>query len=425
MMKLVISLIIVLLFWVSVTDAFYNEVPDNIKSRIENMNWWKELWLWAEKAINRIAIKESNKFKTSLIKTEDWDILRIENPYKMLDKYWKDFVLYIRSLVIEEISKKRPSVLVQDWDLLNIKAINNWELVYWKEMKSTTRDNILKQSLFDWIYDLELWKDFWYIDPTREKIHDIILSMFNKEISINIDHVILWLQWWKKVNMFKNNKELQIWIDRWFFELASFRERLNVDKAYRLKNIKTAFEKAWDLVVINSWEKFDFIWSIDYDEYSDKKNYLDWISIVWWKETKTYWGWLCWASTAIYQWVMTNKNIKITNRKPHSWWSTNLYKANINWDYITTPWWDATVYTQFINWKTVATLNLEFVNTWSLPLFLVNKILERDWEFYEQNFTIWQRWSKWSLEFVKKNWKCYTWKINWEEKTSCYKLINK
>ena len=227
-------------------------------------------------------------------------------------------------------------------------------------------------------------------------------------------------KFWSDIYMYKTEKDLR---DMWYI-LTSYRTRINKDTEYRRYNIKTAFYYFGNVRVLNIWESIYYMNEINYDP-AYEKNYLSWLSIVNDDEIPTYWWWLCGSSTAIYQWILSNKSIWVRSRS-HSKRRTNLYAANINGINITTPWLDSTIYN--------SKYDLVITNKTDHPIVIISNFDGKNW-WQEQNFTLWHASDIWDFDKAKKNqtvskttktnkWKCYNRVINGKNKQSCYNEIN-
>lgn len=239
----------------------------------------------------------------------------------------------------------------------------------------------------------------------------------------NFENFVLFYDDYKKrsnIYLFKNEKEIR---NLWYV-LTSYRTRTNNDTEYRRYNIKTAFYYFGNIRVINPGETVYYMEEINYDPRA-MKNYMSWLSIVNDNEIPTYGGWLCGSSTAIYQWILSNKWLSIKSRS-HSKWRDSLYSANIDGQYVSSPWLDSTIYNS--KYDFVITNNTKY------PIIIVSNFDGKKWS-QEQNFTISKSENIWWYYKAKKNqivtkksakwnYKCYSWVINNKAKSSCYKTIN-
>lgn len=235
----------------------------------------------------------------------------------------------------------------------------------------------------------------------------------------------------RPIYLWKNEDELRsLW-----YKIASSRYRSNNDPAYRRHNIVTAFNSLGNIIVLNPGDSFDYLASIWYDP-KQERNYKNGLAIVADEEIPVYGWWICWGSTATYQGLVTNKAIELKGRN-HSKRFTNLYTATINGKKITTPGIDATVF--------AGSTDLKVTNTSDHPIVIA---LNYNWKYggIEEVFSLGEINDIGSLEYigskvktqkvVKKDSKtktkytetvktwCYTWKINGNNKTSCYKEIH-
>ncbi len=141
------------------------------------------------------------------------------------------------------------------------------------------------------------------------------------------------------IQLFRNTKDLEnLW-----YTVVSHRTRINKDEAYRRTNISQAFKLLSYVRIILPGEQFEFLKNAQYDG-KEQKNYLNGYAIIENDEIKVYGGGICGASTAIYQWTVTNKSLQPTKLRSHSKWFTSLYTATINWQLVKNPWIDAAIY---------------------------------------------------------------------------------
>jgi vancomycin resistance protein YoaR len=146
---------------------------------------------------------------------------------------------------------------------------------------------------------------------------------------------------------------------------------------------------------------------------------------------------MCWASTAIYQWILTNSWLKVTKLRNHSKWFSNLYTATINHKRISTPWIDSAVYHGQIDlsmsnispYPIVLVMNYDWSYGWAEEVFTLS-LAPTKWAF---SFVQWWKqrrteevedpnWS-WTISTTVNAWWCYTRLINGEKQTSCYKEV--
>lgn len=236
-------------------------------------------------------------------------------------------------------------------------------------------------------------------------------------------------EWWNRtgIYLFKNTGDLS----DIGYQVISHRSRHNTDKEYRRYNISKSFELFHHVQIILPGETFTFLDAAQYDEY-EQKNYKIWYVIVDWKEIKEYGGGICGASTAIYQWILTNRSLERTHLRPHTKRFSSLYPATINGEYITTPGIDSAIY--------AGQIDLHFRNISKHPTILVANY-DGDYNGEEQVFSLWYSYEQGSFKFLHGGyirhdepakewtginsirWWCYTWDINGEEKRSCYQEV--
>lgn len=230
---------------------------------------------------------------------------------------------------------------------------------------------------------------------------------------------------WTGVFYYKNQHDLE---KRWY-DVLSHRTRINTDKEYRRHNISTALNELWTPLLLFPWDQIDFLTAIWYDP-AKRELYKDWFVVVQDEEQPSYGGWLCWASTALYQWILTNQWLWLPERRAHTKWYTSLYQANINGDNITIPWLDSTVYDGHVD--------LKIKNISTEPVILIATYDGSHW-WKEEVFTLWPNQYAWNIEHahsrpnsstiivdgepIPVSWWCYVWKVNGQERKSCYKEV--
>lgn len=281
----------------------------------------------------------------------------------------------------------------------------------------TIRDNKIVSSAIEESDDLDL-----IINNALIRIRSGNQNLtFAKKDFVALGPIYLW----------KNEQELQ----SIGYQVVSSRYRTNNDPSYRRHNIYTAFNFLWNIKVLNPWESFNYLWSIHYDP-KQGKNYKNGLAIVQDEEIPVYGWWICWGSTATYQWLITNTALTLQWRN-HSKWFSNLYTAVINGKKISTPGIDATVFA----WS----VDIKITNSSDHPIIIA---LNYNGNFggIEEVFSLGLPKDQWSLEFISqktsykkvtkkdqktkenysetvKTW-CYTRKINGLNKTSCYKEVH-
>jgi len=224
------------------------------------------------------------------------------------------------------------------------------------------------------------------------------------------------------INLFTQATDLN---DLWY-EIVSHRTRVNQDNDNRRYNIMTAFAKMGNVLVLNPWQKVSFLNDIDFDDWP-KLNYKYGLSIIGDEEIMDYGGGICGSSTALYQGILTNTALDITKQRNHTRWYGDLYPAVINGEMITTPWLDSALYGPI--------LDLHFTNTRDYPIIIVANYDGTVWGT-EEVFSLGRAQDRGSFEFVSsrktstvdsngdtlRGW-CYTWTVNGEQRTSCYKKV--
>ena len=300
-------------------------------------------------------------------------------------------------------SVSAPRSIVQSLDLIashrRLKQIFIRQLIsQWYTGFVTTPPIVITLSWSSYVWSWRVW---------RSDSLDIAISQSVWPIiSISIDPT-------RRINLFQSYEDLQV---LWYV-ITSSRSRINRDTAARRHNISQSFEQIWPTRVININEKFTFLDKSNYDP-GEQKLYQKWYVIKWDEEIPEYGGWICWASTAIYQWIVSNRAIWVIQARSHSNRYRNLYPATIDGIYIKTPGIDSTVYA----WS----LDLVFRNISDYPIILVTNY-DGVFKSKEDVFVLSMPADKGSIQFVKqyKKWKldCYDWLINTKKRSSCFKAI--
>ncbi len=229
---------------------------------------------------------------------------------------------------------------------------------------------------------------------------------------------------WSDIYLFKNAQDLQ----DLGYEIVSHRTRINHDKEYRRFNIMTAFAKMGNVIVLNPWQELSYLRDIAFDN-GPRKSYKYGLSIIGDEEIMDYgWG-ICGSSTALYQGILTNLALDITQRRSHTRRYSDLYPATINWQYIKTPGIDSALYGP--------SLDLHFTNIRPYPVIIVANYDGSDWGM-EEVFSLAHSGDRGSFEFISsyktsivdssngstlRGW-CYIWKVNGVEQKSCYKKVS-
>lgn len=214
------------------------------------------------------------------------------------------------------------------------------------------------------------------------------------------------------VYMFKSNEDLyKLW-----YELVSYRYRTNKDAEYRRHNISLAFSKIGNIRVINPNETFSFQDTIrDTDQSTPEWKFKAGPAIVEGKIVNLYGWWLCGASTAFYQWILTNTALEITQRSPHTKRYASLYDSFVNGEAINMPGLDSTVFT--------TAKDIKIINKRTYPLIVVLNYDGSVW-WTEEVFSLAKISDKWSLVYKgKSKKKCYIREVNGEDVSSCYQQI--
>lgn len=447
--------------YISANSSFFSKTSYNLVDKysyFDNLNiyredfysigsWW-QLYTFGDKKFDISQVKDFVVISWSDLKKNmlPWDLVYFFNQVNssesivsfVVQKSWKQ-----RFFISPVWARSSIQSILQDffekWD-------NRFELYMSKEeLKKLSQENttwnlflnsirlkyvdLLIKNWFTWFTikpfsdnDLDVIRSGYYYQLqaiTKKDNLDLLMEnqiknnfMWNE---LNINRWILflpkaWLTW---IYLFKSKSDLgKLW-----YQIVSFRDRVNNDLEYRRHNISTAFKNIWNVRILNSFDEISFMDNIDFDRKA-KKNFKNWKVIVWDNIVNAYGGWVCGASTAIYQWIVTNKALEITSRIPHSKRVARLYKANINDQFNYIPWIDTTVYYEWADFI--------FRNISNHPIVL---FLGYDWNEWsiEDVFSLWFKNDKWSLMYKKRffrwSYSCYTWNINWSDVSSCYKMI--
>lgn len=257
------------------------------------------------------------------------------------------------------------------------------------------------------------------------------LDMYISQLSLKTGQEELMIRpelWttWENIHLFKSTDDLKsLW-----YEVVSHRSRFNYDEAYRRTNIATAFAKIGHIRVLNPGQSFSFLDESQFDP-SAQANYEYGKVIFLDEEVDDYGGWLCGASTAIYQGIVTNTALSRPALRNHSKRYTSLYTATIDGQKISTPGIDSTIYSR--------SLDLVLKNTATYPIVLVMNY-DGTYQSEEEVFTLGRASDKWNVTYISKypyqtsimkNGKsqsitgtCYVWNINGQNKESCYKEVH-
>lgn len=285
--------------------------------------------------------------------------------------------------------KGNLAIVAQSWDFSVVKDIE----------EKDTLDMLLKEKLQLFNDDFQSLKKF-------------TEYLYFKNIQITPEE---YGQLWT-LFMFKNEQDLR---DLWY-ELISWKTRINTDPDYRRHNIMTAFANIGNVRLIMPNETFSLGHELHYTPYSDeeKKPYLNGYATFGNSARMVYGGWLCGVATAFYQGTLTNLWLALVEYKAHSTYYRNLYEAEVNGEYISDPWLDATLY--------APNIDFQIKNIREYPIITVFNF---DWLSgqQEQVFTLSQAQDRWSFQYIGKYKKgssqCFTRKINWENRTNCYRAI--
>jgi len=260
----------------------------------------------------------------------------------------------------------------------------------------------------------------------NDQLRDVVLGdTMDADLMISPSVYNAW-KW--KVQLFKNTEDLEAL----GYQVVSHRVRINSDTGYRRANIAQAFNQIGHVRVLNPGDEISYLEDSNFDPYTQAL-YEDGLVINMDEEVEEYGGGLCGGSTAIYQWIVTNKALSRPALRNHSKRYHHLYDATIDGQLINTPGIDSTIYSN--------SLDLRMKNIANHPVILVSNY-EGGMGEEEEVFTIGYAsdrgsityvWSRphyatlsvawwWSKSVVGE---CHTWNINGTERESCYKEIKK
>lgn len=253
--------------------------------------------------------------------------------------------------------------------------------------------NGLMSYQWSWIV---LWQDNTNLDVLDEWIEDT-LTVLNKEW---VFENRLWIEpslrtTRENILLFKNQNDLE---ELWY-EVISTRRRISTDTEYRRKNIAQSFALIGHVRVIPPSGDLRFMAAAQYDGIT-RENYEYGYVVVGNQEKIDYAWWICGASSAIYQWIVSNWSLQTPRVRNHTRWYWYLYNAYIDGKLVTTPWIDSAVFD--------GSLDLELVNTASHPIILVMNYDGTLW-WVEEVFTIGRVEDKQDVKFVSSYPITYTW----------------
>jgi len=411
---------VVLCWWVHAIE--WERLSSKLVKLLEVLDSLDRSWETFRANYLRSTIKEATPVLKSMNIRAKWSKRRFQTGY--VHAVFQDINSFY--------SKKNQSITMR---------IPEW-IEEEQEIHDYLRKAIIKQLVTRW-YDNFVKKPFAWdallIDTMADdwEKYDMYAHVAAKD---DLDRYIASVLWWnaydivvdestyasrKPIHLFKDKSDLEsLWYD-----IVSHRERTNTDEEYRRTNISKSFSLVWRLNVINPWETISFLEDSLFDP-QYKYHYLTWKIIFLDEEVEWYGWWLCWWSTAFYQWTVMNTWLSIESRN-HSKRYSSLYTATINWEKITTPWLDSTIYSP--------SLDLKITNTAWYPIVLVATYDANHWT-QEKVFTLWRKSERWSIEYVSSynksytinqkwwesrvvQWRCYKRIINWEEVRRCYKEI--
>lgn len=398
--------------WAEKIDKFFNQLYD------KKPNLYKKVVEQKSDIIEKLVknIDEINIYQYIIKKIYSRDVFVSNNEIIFNrfafqdDLYTEDIKNKIREELIKKIINLNPN-LINSNTLSNIKIdlVDDKEgkidITYINDKKRDLDDidklikNIHKWEFVNWFYNkvskYRYVNSYYKVLTSKELEKDI-------KVNFNINDI-------KNIQLKPNDIKTH-------FELVSFRTRFVWnEKYYRQFNINELYKNISDnwLIILQPKGVLNFDQLVKkWDDWYSKYKY--WLAIVDKKEISVYWGGLCWAATWLYQWVLYNKDIKVSwrNHSMYSW----LYNANINWEDSRIPWLDKTYY-----WED---LNVLFENISNTPIIMWNTL---DFAWYEKNFTLWVKWrdNKSTVTYIssynQNNYNCYTWDINWEKRSMCYK----
>lgn len=267
------------------------------------------------------------------------------------------------------------------------------------------------------------------VDSLDKRIETTQIQLDEQWVVVN--NLRIWSWVWKErknILLFKDEEDLgELW-----YEVISNRRRISSDTEYRRKNIAQSFALIWNIRVIPPSGDLSFMDAAQYDGIT-RENY-EYGYVVVGNQEKVDYGWgICGASSAIYQWIVSNGSLKTPRIRNHTRRYGYLYDAYIDGELVTTPWIDSAVFD--------GSLDLEMVNTATHPIVLV---MNYDWTAWwvEEVFSVGRPTDKQNIEFVSsypityiwpswvgtgeittRGW-CYTWMIGDEKVKRCYRKVS-
>lgn len=323
-------------------------------------------------------------------------IVRYLDESRDFDQFFRK----IRVSIVQSLLNMQYSNFItqpyQDWT--NLITVQSWDFtihtaIETKDMLDTLLTNKLSlfRSDFNQIKKLNKHLEFSAIDVTAQDYQD------------------LWA-----IFLYKTEQDLR---DLWY-ELISRKSRINTDVEYRRRNISAAFHNIGMVRLLKPGEIFSTLKELHYVPNQWLYNYVEWLVTVGNGATMIYGGGLCGVATALYQWALTNLGLSLIDYSPHSTYYRNLYEAEVNGIMVKDPWLDATIFSPIFD------LKLQNIRDYPIIIGFTFDGLSGS---QEQVFTLAKPQDRGSFEFIRSYMKwtysCFTWKINGENRTNCYRHV--
>ncbi len=224
------------------------------------------------------------------------------------------------------------------------------------------------------------------------------------------EYVDLW-----SVYLFKHEQDIR---DLWY-ELISWKTRVNEDVEYRRHNINAAFHNIGTVRLVMPGQTFSLAREFHYNPRRWRGYpYVDGLVTVGNGAVMMYGGGLCGVATALFQGILTNLWLPLVEYKAHSIYYRNLYEAEINGIEVKDPGLDATIFSPRID--------LKFKNIREYPIIL-GFAFDGEIGSNEQVFSLSKAQDRGSFHFVRSFMRgthsCFTWEVNGKSMTNCYRQV--
>ncbi len=324
-----------------------------------------------------------------------------ETIVRYLDESQDSYEFYHKmriTLIQTLIDRQYPSFVMQPYQENWTIIVQSWDF---KVLKHITQQDSLDQLLMS---KLSLYlDDFTQIKKLKKHLSFHAIDITEEEYSTL-----------SEIFLFKTEADLR---DLWY-QLVSWKSRVNEDVDYRRHNIQAAFNNIGNIRLVMPGEVFSTLRSLRYIPGVSEYYYVDGLVTVGNGAVMMYGGGLCGVATALFQWSLTNRGLVRVQYKPHSIYYRNLYEADINGVEITQPGLDATIFSPAID------LKLQNIRPYPIIIwFSYNGEIGSD----EQVFTLAKAQDVGTFHFVRSfkrgTYSCFTWEVNEKMITNCYKQV--